>query len=323
MPRRRTSTAPCSPNRRATQVIALAAEVVGRLPADEVPAPLRAIARFAPAKRQRLGGAALAAALDGDEGFRASVAATVAETSPGLTARGARGRIHGGGRPGRRRRRRLPHPARRLAATCWPRPTGASRPNAAPSTGRGPSSTRCGPSSPSCAAAARGEAARLREAVASAGAQAETELADLRRALRERTRELRAGRTRPRRRDRQPPPRRRPSWRPGPAPTTPSCAALRGRLAEAERAAEAARRGARSERDVDDARLWLLVDTLVQAATGVRRELSLAPPTLRPADTVAAGGATDASARRRDRRRRRWTGCSRCPTSTSSSTATT
>jgi predicted RNA-binding protein with PIN domain len=41
---------------------------------------------------------------------------------------------------------------------------------------------------------------------------------------------------------------------------------------------------------MDDARLWLLIDTLVQAATGVRRELSLSPPALRPADTVESGG---------------------------------
>jgi predicted RNA-binding protein with PIN domain len=62
----------------------------------------------------------------------------------------------------------------------------------------------------------------------------------------------------------------------------------RARQAEAERSAETARRGTRTERDVDDARLWLLVDTLVQAAAGVRRELSLPAPDLRPADVVAS-----------------------------------
>ena len=68
---------------------------------------------------------------------------------------------------------------------------------------------------------------------------------------------------------------------------------LRNRLSEAERGAEAARRETRADRDFDTARLWLLVDTLVQAASGVRRELSLPPPATRPADAVesAAGGA--------------------------------
>jgi predicted RNA-binding protein with PIN domain len=60
----------------------------------------------------------------------------------------------------------------------------------------------------------------------------------------------------------------------------------RARQADVERSAESARRESRTERDVDDARLWLLVDTLVQAANGVRRELSLSPTDVRPADAV-------------------------------------
>jgi predicted RNA-binding protein with PIN domain len=72
---------------------------------------------------------------------------------------------------------------------------------------------------------------------------------------------------------------------------------LRSRHAEIERSAESARRGARTERDMDDARLWLLVDTLVQAAAGVRRELSLAPPALRPGDTIDSAGGDGAERR--------------------------
>src|SRR6476619_3464340 len=45
---------------------------------------LRAIARFTPAKRVRLGAAALSAALDADDGFRARVADAVAEATPQL-----------------------------------------------------------------------------------------------------------------------------------------------------------------------------------------------------------------------------------------------
>ena len=52
----------------------------------------------------------------------------------------------------------------------------------------------------------------------------------------------------------------------------------RARIAELERTVEAARRNARVERDIDQARLWLLVDTLTEAASGIRRELSLPPP---------------------------------------------
>ncbi len=56
------------------RVVALAAERVGALPPDQVPAPLRAVARFTPAKRARLGALPLAAALESDEEFRERIA---------------------------------------------------------------------------------------------------------------------------------------------------------------------------------------------------------------------------------------------------------
>jgi predicted RNA-binding protein with PIN domain len=63
---------------------------------------------------------------------------------------------------------------------------------------------------------------------------------------------------------------------------------LRQRLAEAEDAVEAARRAAREARSADDARLWLLLDTVAGAVQGLRRELALTPTESRPADAVAA-----------------------------------
>jgi predicted RNA-binding protein with PIN domain len=62
---------------------------------------------------------------------------------------------------------------------------------------------------------------------------------------------------------------------------------LRSRLGDLERAGDTSRREARVERDVDDARLRLLLDTLSEAAAGLRRELALPAGTLRPADAVA------------------------------------
>jgi predicted RNA-binding protein with PIN domain len=47
---------------------------------------------------------------------------------------------------------------------------------------------------------------------------------------------------------------------------------------------------------MDDARLWLLVDTVTEAAAGIRRELSLPAPPMRPADTV---GSVEARMQRR------------------------
>jgi predicted RNA-binding protein with PIN domain len=136
----------------------------------------------------------------------------------------------------------------------------------------------------------RGEPARTREVLAAAAAESAQEVAELRKTVRDRTRDLRQAE------------RERVAalaeidelhaqLATAAAAHEAELRRQRGRQAEAERSAETARRGARTERDIDDARLWLLIDTLVQAASGVRRELSLSPPRVRPADTVTAAEA--------------------------------
>ena len=78
--------------------------------------------------------------------------------------------------------------------------------------------------------------------------------------------------------------RRRRAW----PPPTSETRRLRARLAEAEAALEAGRRAAREGRSVEDMRLRLLLDTVLEAAQGLRRELALPPVHGRPADTVDA-----------------------------------
>ncbi|MFI1286978.1 NYN domain-containing protein [Streptomyces sp. NPDC020792] len=63
---------------------------------------------------------------------------------------------------------------------------------------------------------------------------------------------------------------------------------LKARLGEAEAALEAARRAAREGRSVEDMRVRLLLDTVLDAAQGLRRELALPPVSVRPAETVDA-----------------------------------
>lgn len=66
---------------------------------------------------------------------------------------------------------------------------------------------------------------------------------------------------------------------------------LRTRLTEAEAVMEAGRRAVREGRSVEDVRLRLLLDTVLDAAAGLRRELALPPRDtigVRPADTVEA-----------------------------------
>ena len=62
-------------------MVQLAADALAALPTDEIPGPLRALARFTPARRARHGASALAAALATDPVFRESVAARVTETA--------------------------------------------------------------------------------------------------------------------------------------------------------------------------------------------------------------------------------------------------
>ena len=82
-----------------SRVIGWAALATGGLPPSEVPAALRSVARFAPAKRARAGAAALGRVLDSDSAFRAAVAAIApAEpTGPGSAAAPAPARATGRG----------------------------------------------------------------------------------------------------------------------------------------------------------------------------------------------------------------------------------
>ncbi|MFF4254731.1 NYN domain-containing protein [Streptomyces sp. NPDC001663] len=63
---------------------------------------------------------------------------------------------------------------------------------------------------------------------------------------------------------------------------------LKARLGEAEAALEATRKAAREGRSVEDMRVRLLLDTVLDAAQGLRRELALPPVSVRPAETVDA-----------------------------------
>lgn len=63
---------------------------------------------------------------------------------------------------------------------------------------------------------------------------------------------------------------------------------LRARIAELETQNASARRAVRDDRGAEVMRLRLLLDTMVEAVAGLRRELALPPSDLLPADTVAA-----------------------------------
>ena len=271
------------------QVVTIAADVLGRLPADEVPAALRAIARFAPAKRQRLGAAALAAALDSDEVFRERVAEVVREASPDLAAAVRDGTSTAAADPiDISVVAYLTRPDGWQDAVAAANSRWAAERSAA--SGQKDEIDRLRAELAEARAQVKGESARVRDAIAAASADAAAELAELRKSVRDRTRELRAA-ERERDAANAAAGELRAQLDAQRAAHDAELRRQRAKQADVERSAESARRGSRTERDMDDARLWLLVDTLVQAASGVRRELSLSPPDVRPADSIVGADA--------------------------------
>lgn len=266
------------------RVVALAADRLGGLPADEVPPALRRVARFAPAKRPRLGGVLIAAALESDSNFRDRIADAVRSALPELAAALAAGS-------------ELPAlPIEEAAAAAyllrsqgWRRLIEQATAAAEEAGARASRSASDGvvqrlqDQLGALRAERRAEAERLRAELATTRAES----ADLRRRLgeaRERARsaeaqsaavavEAEAERTRS---------------SAAVAAADAEARRLRGRLAEVEGALEAVRRTAREGRGAADIRLRILLDTVVEAATGLRRELALPPTTERPADAIAA-----------------------------------
>ena len=266
-------------------MLAVAATALGRLPADQVPAPLRAAARFTPSKRVRLAGPALAAALSTDAIFRLRAAEQIERESPDMAEAARTGVLPGAADPvelaaaayllrpagwtelversrAALEERNHPHPRpsprRRGGASCgpsWPTrtPPSASRPS-----GSAPRPRPPGPRRTPCAGNC---ASRPAPAARPSGPA--------------------------------PPPRRRWPRSAGASPprtpaARPSCAGSGSGWPRPSDAVEAGRRAARETRQADEARLWLLLDTLTGAAQGLRRELALTPTDERPADSVAA-----------------------------------
>lgn len=274
------------------RVVALAAAVLTALPNDEMPVALRKVAKFAPNRRARLGGAAIAAQLTADSVFRQRISGRVlAEAGELGTA------VLGGMAPA------AADPIEVAALAYLARPDGwrelldaagqavaAEAESTAVAEHIRDAEARAARAEHD-RAVARVEADKLRDELA----RVRDELGQLReearasgKALREtqaqlkRANELLAiekGRAAKGHGDHEAELRR-----------------LRARLADAEAAAGDARQAARDTRAVDEARLWLLLETIGQAAVGLRRELALDPAKVLPGDTVAAAYADMAGA---------------------------
>ena len=261
------------------RVLALAAQALGQLPASDIPPPLRRFASFAPAKRAKLSASVLGPILETDDHFRRLTAFQVRREHPELGDAVADG---------------VPVPAAdpvEVAALAYLlRPDDWEQHVAA-------------------AAQVPVEAPRVAEEAVNRLSdqldQARTETRQVRERLREQVNELKAENVTLRRKLNEA--RQRISGlqtelehRTTQAETADErvdaaraevdreLRKLRARITELEAVEHAARRTAGQERELASTRTRLLLDTLLEAASGLRRELALPPGgELRPADTVA------------------------------------
>ncbi|MGW3672957.1 NYN domain-containing protein [Streptomyces sp. NPDC005166] len=266
------------------RVVALVSDAFGGLTVTELPAQLRQYARFTPTRRAKFAGNAMAAALESDTLFRQRIGERLRESQPELAAA-----VEAGSPPA------AADPVDVAAAAYVLRPVGWVKLVAA----AGEEVQRA--DAERADEEGRRELERLREELAQARTQTKTETERLRGEL-EATRKEADALQRKLRSALNEVKRGEAAVRRGKAETetvrTEAAARisaaesetrrLRARLGEAEASVEASRRAAREGRSVEDMRLRLLLDTVLDAARGLRRELALPPSSIRPADSVDA-----------------------------------
>jgi predicted RNA-binding protein with PIN domain len=275
------------------RVVALASETLGSLSDEEVPPGLRPFRRWAPPRRTKLAATPLAAAVEADVTFRQRVAEHLRRSMPDLVATLESGSVPAAADPVE-----VAAAAYLLRSPSWAARVAAAgehldRASAAVETSQ-QAEALAGLQEQLVAARAhaREQLGRLREELAAA----RSEVAAVTRLLREE----KGGRRRAERVAREAEQRAEQAATSAAAATAAADAdvrRMRSRVADAEAAVEAARRAVREGRSLEDSRLRLLLDTVVEAASGLRRELALPPRTDRPADFVDAaepGEATDA-----------------------------
>jgi len=275
---------PALPEAVRQRVIALAAGVLTALPFDELPVTLRKVAKFAPNRRARLGGAAIASQLSTDPIFRQRIGARVIADAGELGAAVLSGVLPAAA-----------DPVEVAALAYLSRPAGwrdliISAGEAVAAQAEFAAIEELVREAESRAARAehdravakveadklRAELTRLRDEMTGIQQEQRANIKALReaQAALKRANELLSiekGRAAKAVQDHEAELRK-----------------LRTKLADAEAAKGDFRQAARESRALDEARLWLLLETIGQAAVGLRRELALDPAKIMPADTVAA-----------------------------------
>ncbi|GLY42661.1 RNA-binding protein [Amycolatopsis sp. NBRC 101858] len=276
------ATWPALPEPVRDRIAELSAAAVAKLPATDVPRQLRPVAKFAPAKRAKLGGAALLTALGESSQFRTAVIEWLREhrtdaldpnAADSVAAAAAAVLLGESGAAGR---------VRLVAKNAEENALRAERDAALARSQRLEAELT----------QLRVELADARKAAESARGEREGEVEKLLKRLREQGVQLRQAKDAAEAASAE--------TARGSAARADEIAALTAQLererqrvaterARAERAvgdAEVARQSAREAREADEVRLALLIDTIDGAVTGLRRELALGARGARPADMV-------------------------------------
>ncbi|WP_199548440.1 NYN domain-containing protein [Streptomyces sp. N35] len=266
------------------RVIALASEGFGSLTMAELPAQLRQYARFTPSRRLKFAGNAMASALESDPLFRQRIGERFRETQPELA-----GALDAGSPPP------AADPLDVAAAAYVLRPVGWVK----LVTAAGEEAQRA--ESERADEEARAELERLRTELAAAQEHTRSETERLRcelesakkeaeslhRKLRSALSDVKRGEAALRKAHAEFETQRAEAHGAQSAAES-EARRLKSRLAEAESALESSRKAVREGRSIEDMRVRLLLDTLLESAQGLRRELALPPVDVRPAETVDA-----------------------------------
>ncbi|GAA1703851.1 NYN domain-containing protein [Fodinicola feengrottensis] len=261
-----------------------ASDALGHLPLDQIPGPLRAIARFTPSRRVRHAAAEIVSLLATDDDFRERIGELIAQASGELGKAVSAGAVPAAA-----------DPVEVAALTYLVRPEGwhdqlealladvRGRQGEVAHAGQADEVSRLREQLETARTQHRAEVEKLREQARSARKEAE----EAQSRIRELTRAARAAQTEA---DKANAAASTERGRLAAARSEGDAEVrrLRARVAEVEDALRSARQATREERSVDEARLWLLLETINQASRGLQRELAINRPDTMPADAVAS-----------------------------------
>ncbi|MEV5935383.1 NYN domain-containing protein [Streptomyces sp. NPDC093250] len=266
------------------RVVQIVADGFGGLTVAELPAQLRQYARFAPNRRAKFAGNAMAAALETDPLFRQRIGEKLREAQPELT-----GALDSGSPPP------AADPLDVAAAAYVLRPAGwVKLVTAAGEEAQRAHAERADEETRAELERLRDELARARENTRSETERLRAELEAAKKESESLHRKLRSAHSDVKRGEaalrklRAEMESVRADGQAQVSAAESESRRLKARLGETEAALEAARRAAREGRSVEDMRVRLLLDTVLDAAQGLRRELALPPVSVRPAETVDA-----------------------------------